>query len=425
MSNADPPVNGQSKSIQRASWIFGSFLLLFVLLVFVFAPEELPPYKHRQLGFICALLAGLFAYFFIGTNQIVINGKSPIVRFVFRAGGGASLFALVLLWWGSPYSLVKIEKRIEVIKKDTAMLVKEQERQKEQSLDWLSPNISPFKAYEEIMSSFAGDLRDYDLIEVLGSYYICLEPPNRIFHRFPEWTFTFRHKINRNVLQHQLFDARVPRPPPIKVPETKNTDIVYYIVFKEEYADVELRRALEARLSKRIEGNTFEVALFNNRNLAYKILGGTIQSDRLTDTKDSDRFKVIGRYQALGRDYTNPPTKWLKIESFTGAYNVNVSTSQVESASYLDALSPIDPKKWKVDVDRAIDIAITNGAIGLRPGQSNYPGNLRLYYRKTENLDGIYWHMPYRLDLHLFVVNAENGKLLIFKGPQEGFVVKE
>lgn len=415
MSDMNFRVKGQSKSIQRASWVFGSFLLLFVLLVFVFAPEKLPQYKHRQLGFICALLAGLFAYFFTGTNEIVANSKSPIVRFVFRASGGASLFALVLLWWGSPYSLVKIEKRIEGIKEDTAKLVGEQKRQREQSLDWLSPNISPFKAYEQIMSSFAGDLRDYELVEVLGSYYICLEPPNRIFHRFPEWAFTFRHKVNRSVLQYQLFDARVLRPPAIKVPKPKQADILYYIVFKEEYADVQLRRALETRLSKRIEGNTYEVAFFNDRNLAYEIVGGTIQSDTLTDTKDSDRFKVIGRYQALGRDYTNPPREWLKIESFAGDYNLNVSTSRIESVIYLAALRPIDPKKWKVDVERAIEIAVTNGAVGLRPGQSNYPGILRLYSRKGDNLDGIYWHMPYRLDLQLFVVDAEKGKLLIFK----------
>jgi len=424
MSDINLNLKDKYKSTQRASWIFGSLLLLFVILVFVFAPEELPPYKHRQLGFLCALLAGLFAYFFIGTNAIVIKTTSPLARFVFRGGGGASLFALVLLWWGSPYTLVKVEKKIDVIKKDTDILVKEHERQKEQSLDWLSPNISPVKAYEDIMSSFAGDLRDYELIEVLGSYYICLEPPNRIFHRFPEWTFTFRHKINRNVLQYQLFDARVPRPLAIKVPNTKKADIIYYIVFKEEYDNVELRRALEASTGKRIEGNTFEVAFFNDLNLAYEISGGATQRDRLVDTKDSDRFKVIGRYQALGRDYTSPPNEWLKIESFTGAYNLNVSTSQIESVSSLDALSPIDPKKWTVDVDRAIEIAITNGAIGLRPGQSNYPGILRLYYIKGDNLDGIYWYLPYRLDLQLFVVDAENGKLLIFKGPLNGFVAK-
>jgi hypothetical protein len=275
------------------------------------------------------------------------------------------------------------------------------------------------------VSSFANDLQDYELIEVLGSYYICLEPPTRIFHRFPEWTFTFRHKTFHNILQYQLFDNRVPRPPAISGSETKESDIVYYNVFKEEYDNVELRRALEAKLGTRIEGNTYSVQLFNDRNLAYKSLNGTTKRDRLTETKDSDRFKVIGRYQALGRDYTHPPTEWLKIESFTGAYNLNVTTSKIESNNYLDGLTALDPKKWKLGVDEAIAIAIANGAVGLAPSQSNYPGILRLYYRSGENLEGIYWHIPYRLDLQVIVVDAENGKLYIFKGPPNGFVAKQ
>ena len=414
--------NGSSKSIQLASWVFGSLLLLFVLLVFIFAPEELPPYKHRQLGFICALLAGIFAYFFIGTNKMLIEAKGRVARFVFRAGGGASLFALVLLWWGSPYSLVKIDKRLKAIEADTKVLVGDVETRKERSLDSLSPSISPLRAYEHVMATFERDLHDYDLIEVLGSYYICLEPPNRIFHRFPEWTFTFRHRINRDILQYQLFDAHVPRPPVVKVSAERRDDLAYYIVFKEEYDSIDVRRALEGSTGERLEGSTYEVAFFlNDRNVAPKIVGGTIQTDRLLETKDSDRYKVIGRYQALGRAYEDPPATWLKIEGFAGDFNVKVSTSRIAGAGYLDTYRPIDLRKWKIDVDEAINIATAKGAAGLRPGQSNYPGILRLYSINRDNLDGIYWFLPYRLDLHLFVVDAQNGTLLVFNGPQVGF----
>ena len=413
--------DNKSKSAELASWIFGSLLLLFLGFVFVFAPEELPPYKHRQLGFLCALLAGLFAYFFIGTNEIVIKTRSPIIRFIFRGGGGASLFALVLVWWGSPYSLVGVEEKLNIIKQETGKLVEEQERKKTQSMDWLSPHILAFQAYNHIESAFGQDIHEYELIEVLGSYYVCLEPPNSIFHRFPEWTFTFRHKTNRRVVQYQLYDSRVPRPPPIMIPESEinESDIVYYSVLKEEYDDIELRRALEIELGQRLEGNSHSIDIFDIRNLAYKLIGGMSPRDRLLETKDSDRFKVMSRNQALGRAFTYPSTQGLKIQSFTGKYDLRITTSEIKSTAYLNDLIGFEREKWKVDADEAIKIANAKGAVGLAPRQINSPGILRLYYKKGENLNGIYWHIPYILELQYIVINAENGTLFIMKGQDE------
>ncbi|MCP4373922.1 MAG: hypothetical protein GY797_38335 [Deltaproteobacteria bacterium] len=407
-----------SKSTERASWIFGSVLLLFMILVFIFSPQELPPYKHRQLGFFCALLSGLFAFFFIGTNKIIIKHKSPAIRFIYQGGGGFSFFALVLLWWGSPYSFVGVEKKIGQIKEETAQLVTEQEREDTQALALISPNISAFEAYEYIKLSFQHDIEKYEIIEILGSYYICIEPPDRIFHRFPEWFFTFRERASKKIVQYHIFDSRVPRPLTLKnwrsnkpVPKIKETDIVYFNLINEQYEDVMHRRALEASYGEKIKGNPFLFAFFDDRNVAYNLVGATTQELLINETIDSERYKIVGRNQALGRYSDNYPEKHLKITSFNGALDLRIFNTDVKSTEYLQNLVGFDREGWKVDIQEAIKIATEKGATGLRPRQLNSPGILRLFYDTSDNLNGVYWHIPYRAEIYKIVIDAKNGKL--------------
>src|SRR3982751_3508204 len=93
---------------QRAAWIFGSASFLFLVWVFVFGPNELPPQKHQLLGFFCALAAGFLGYFIVG--MIHVAGAIRLHRFAritIKAAGAAAMFVLVLLWWQSPASPVK------------------------------------------------------------------------------------------------------------------------------------------------------------------------------------------------------------------------------------------------------------------------------------------------------------------------------
>jgi hypothetical protein len=240
---------------------------------------------------------------------------------VFRAGGGASLFALVLFWWESPYSIVGVERNIETIKEGTKKLVEEAQREESQSINWLSPDISALKAYDHVAKVFGKDIEKYELIEVLGSYYICLEPPKRTFLRFPEWIFTFRQRDTYQTVQYQIYDGLVPRPPSMTIRgKLTESDILYYNVLKEQYDDIQLRRNLEIKLGKRLRGNSFSLFSFDIRNLMYKADGGLAPDDQLIETRDSERFKVMGRYQALGRAFANPPTRGVKIQDFNGKY---------------------------------------------------------------------------------------------------------
>ena len=340
------------------------------------------------------------------------------------------MFALVLFWWGSPYSFVGVEKKLEQIKEETAQLVTEQEREDTQALALLSPNISAFEAYEHIKSSFRHDINKYEIIEVLGSYYICIEPPDRIFHRFPEWIFTLREKTSKKVVQYHIFDGRVPRPPTLKsleghisIPKIKETDIVYFNVINEQYEDVQHRRALEASYGTNIKGNPFLFAFFDIRNLAYNLVGASTQDLQINETMDSERYKIMGRNQALGRYSDHYPKEHLKIASFNEALDLRIFNTYIESTGYLQNLIGFDLEEWKVDVDEAIKIATTKGATGLRPRQLNAPGILRLYYDTSDNLDCLYWHIPYRLEIYKIVVDAKNGTLLVLRREGE-FVVE-
>ena len=53
----------------------------------------------------CALLAGLFALFFIGS--LLLNAELPIAgKWTVQAGAGFALFVVVLFWWQSPAALI-------------------------------------------------------------------------------------------------------------------------------------------------------------------------------------------------------------------------------------------------------------------------------------------------------------------------------
>jgi hypothetical protein len=94
----------RSSDQRIASWAFGSLLVFFAMFLMVWGPDSLPLWKQRLLGFLCALLSGLFSYFFIGTASFLPN-KLPI-----RASGGVAIFLLVLWWWFSGLAPIQVTR---------------------------------------------------------------------------------------------------------------------------------------------------------------------------------------------------------------------------------------------------------------------------------------------------------------------------
>jgi len=99
-----------------ATWIFGTLTFVFLVAVFIFAPNELPPYKHRLLSLFSSALAGFFTFFLSGTIGISGTPKLPFVgQLGLRASGGAAVFALVLFWWSTDFAPVKVEEKSTVV----------------------------------------------------------------------------------------------------------------------------------------------------------------------------------------------------------------------------------------------------------------------------------------------------------------------
>lgn len=110
MEEGNGSKNDRSQSQMKASWIFGSLLLLFFVGVFIFAPKSLVEYKQRMLAFFAALLAGLFTFFFTGDISLKLGGlKSKFGKVTVKATGGIAAFTFVLVWWFSPIAPVKVQ----------------------------------------------------------------------------------------------------------------------------------------------------------------------------------------------------------------------------------------------------------------------------------------------------------------------------
>lgn len=95
-----------SNHVAYGSWIFGFILLGFVIAVFWFAPDSLPPFKQQILAFSSALVAGLFGFFLTGDVALLMKHKESSTTL--KAAGGVALFVVVLGWWQTSSAPVQV-----------------------------------------------------------------------------------------------------------------------------------------------------------------------------------------------------------------------------------------------------------------------------------------------------------------------------
>ena len=287
-------------------------------------------------------------------------------------------------------------------------LIDKEQKQPKPFVDALIPHISSVEAYNTIKNTFKNDLSDFELIDVIGSSYICLYKPDKIFHRFPEWVFVFRSKLDNHLIEYRVSDNRLPNPPKLDVFQNINYDtgqFAYYMIPRKgffEFSDKKLGQDY---------GLNSVVLLMDDMGRMITRYEGSVEQDNIIEAGDGINTIVLARVQIAGRatDYTRESTS--VIDTINNR-TIVIRKSTIKSNIYHNKLPPI--VDWKIDADRALEIATKKGAKGFFPGQEQYGGHptVRLTNKSLENLKGNYWDIPYVVDgIRHLQIDASTGKL--------------
>lgn len=263
-------------------------------------------------------------------------------------------------------------------------------------VDLITPNISSIEAFKMVKRTFKKELEDYHLVDIIGSYYICLKKPDTIFHRFPEWVFVFRHKLNDELIEIKISDEKVPPPPKLGQgisKEVKDGYFAYYIVTKSGYSS-----------------DNFLVDLIDMEGKCMISYAGRGPDDDISETNDGINSKVLARVQLACRD-AERVSSWREIDSPIQMSKFTLRKAELPANKFHSKLSAI--KGWKIDNERAIQIALKKGAKGIPPGKEGVggPGVIRLYCGERRNLNGLFWNIPYRIKIIPLLIDGYNAQL--------------
>jgi hypothetical protein len=273
-------------------------------------------------------------------------------------------------------------------------------------VDALIPNISTKETFNLIKDSYRDELIGYDLVDIIGSSYICLNKPDVIFHRFPEWTFIFRKDID-HLLEFKVSDSRVPNPPSIaasELSEANDGKIAYYIVSKKGFYN----------FGDNINGiktdMNYAIDIIDHKGRAIIIIQGRGPDDDISETEDGINSKVLARVQIVGRP-TDNVYKYIEVYNFEKKSTLYIKKAESSITKFYASITPII--NWNIDAERAIDIAINLGAKSVPPGKERVGGHptVRLYDGRIFNLQGTYWKIPYTIAMRPLLIDSSSGKV--------------
>lgn len=102
----------RTQSQRIASWIFGSLLLIFLLLVY-FIDEGSE--KSSIVRYIAAISAGLIGYFITGPLDVMLERKLPAIGNIsIRAGTGFAFVVIIWFTWPNAINTPEIQKSPEL-----------------------------------------------------------------------------------------------------------------------------------------------------------------------------------------------------------------------------------------------------------------------------------------------------------------------
>jgi hypothetical protein len=271
--------------------------------------------------------------------------------------------------------------------------------------DILAPSMTAMEALDFAQNAFDISSKQYQLIDVVGSYYICLKKPNTFFHRFPEWVFLFRDSVMDEILEVRVSDGRMPQLPAVQLDELKDIDdgrIAMHMKFKVNLSYLGSDNTNEDDLSD-------VVVILDNHGRSLIEIRGKGPEDNIPEVVESINTKVFARVRSVGRT-TDRSNQWKVIENPVRLGKTIVSGSRYPAGEFYKELDAII--NWKVDVEEAVSLAIAAGAQAIPPGkfgQSGGPGVFRLNNSARIDRNKTYWKTPYRVGIRPILVDANNG----------------
>jgi hypothetical protein len=298
----------------------------------------------------------------------------------------------------------------------TVYLIASQYSEEKEFFDILSPNITAKESYAYATNNTEIDENTYDLIDVIGSYYICLSKPDVFFHRFPEWFFLFRSKETHEIIEVRVSDSRLPPRPKFEESIIYKADstiatggVSYFFQYKIPLNYIDAYDASR--------GNTnSELAFIDYQSREFESIEGSFEShDDIPEVVESSNAKVFARVRVACRP-SDIASGYRVVASPVKLGSITITKSVLDPSPFLNSLHPIT--NWHIDVDKAIKCAKNKGALAIPPGkngQTGGPGFFRLlntsYPTSSDTLVGCFWSIPFRVGIIPILIDADNGKV--------------
>lgn len=268
--------------------------------------------------------------------------------------------------------------------------------------DLIAPNVRSLDAFKMVKDSFGDEIIDYELIDVIGSYYICLNKPDTIFYCFPEWVFLFRHQSKDKFLEFKVSDNRIPAMPHLDLHEIEEGQIAYYIVPREMVISSGIRIGPNNPINIMIH-------IMDEGGRSLVIISGKGPKDNIDEVTNGINSQVLARAQIAGRPSEEANT-YLSIESLQKRGKLYIRKAEFIGNNFYRELKPIT--NWKIGAEDAVRIAVKAGAKGIPLGKTSGPGVFRLNHASWNNLDRACWDIPHRIDgIRPVLVDASLGRL--------------
>lgn len=265
--------------------------------------------------------------------------------------------------------------------------------------DLVAPNITFEDALSFTKSIQSNISKDYELIDAIGSYYICVRKPKEIFHLFPEWTFVFRSRIKDEFIEIRVSDSRLPQTPLNAGAKDMFHDgsFSYYIVPRTDSFFIS-------------RDDNYFLNTIDNKSRTVSVVEGKVSKYSFGEIIDGSNSYILARAQIYGRP-TDKLTRYQEVIDIEHSITIVLRKATVEMDDFFRNLKAIP--SINVTPEEAVIIAKKKGAVGFTLGQEKIggPGVFRLNDGQRYGLEGAYWDIPYRIMVSPVLINVETGDL--------------